>query len=87
LSEEGSNGTDESQGTSTSPESEVPADADDGYGSTLARGDFNGDARADVAIGIPFKKALTVTAAGAVHVLYGSPGGLATTGNQRWNHG
>lgn len=38
------------------------------------RGDFNGDGAADLAVGIPFRNIAEVEDAGAVEVLYGSPG-------------
>lgn len=50
-------------------------------------GDFNGDGFADVAIGDPGETVGSVSHAGAVNVLYGSAGGVATTGNQFWNQG
>ncbi|HEX8105302.1 MAG TPA: FG-GAP repeat protein [Solirubrobacteraceae bacterium] len=48
------------------------------------RGDFNGDGRADLAIGAPGETDDASAAAGAVHVLYGSPTGLTTAGSQLW---
>ena len=52
----------------------------DGFGLTLAAGDFNGDGRADLAIAAPQEN----ISAGVVHVLYGSAGGLTATGSQLW---
>jgi disulfide bond formation protein DsbB len=53
----------------------------DGFGFALAAGDFNGDTRADLAIGAPGENGF----AGLVHVLYGSaPVGLTATGSQVW---
>ena len=47
----------------------------DQFGTVLASGDFNGDGRYDVAVGIPFdditSAAGTATNAGAVHIIYG----------------
>jgi disulfide bond formation protein DsbB len=57
------------------------AEPDDLFGSALASGDFNGDARADLAIGARGENNF----AGVVHVLYGSGGGLSATGNQLWS--
>lgn len=55
---------------------------DDRFGSALSARDFNGDNRADLAIGVPFEGAYTNT--GVVHVLYGTvASGLATQGAQR----
>jgi hypothetical protein len=57
---------------------------DDGFGSTLAAGDFDGDVYADLAVGAPGEEddrcASPCPRAGAVHVLYGGEQGLAGTG-------
>ncbi len=56
----------------------LPADGGDQYGSALAAGDFNGDGRADLAVGIP--NANTTVGDGydfgAVAVHYGEPAGI-----------
>jgi hypothetical protein len=58
------------------------AEPEDAFGLALAAGDFNGDTRADLAIGAPGENNF----AGVVHVLYGSsPGGLTATGSQLWS--
>jgi len=67
----------------------VQTSANDGFGSALAAGDFNGDGRADLAIGVPFKEVAEggtfLLDAGQVDVIYGSSSGLATTHPpQRW---
>jgi hypothetical protein len=59
-------------------------DADE-FGSALAAGDFNGDGRDDLAVGIPYEDVGTLNSAGAVQILYGSAGGLTATGNQFWH--
>ncbi len=56
------------------------------FGSALAWGDFNGDKRADLAIGVEFGDGAVVDS-GTVHVLYGSATLLTATGNQRWGQG
>src|SRR5688572_28789781 len=44
------------------------AEGGDSFGWALAAGDFNGDARDDLAVGVPFENGF----AGAVNVIYGS---------------
>jgi hypothetical protein len=48
----------------------------DGFGSSLAHGDFNGDGYADLAVGIPGEDVGTKVDSGAVAVIYGSSVGL-----------
>ncbi len=59
------------------------AEAGDFFGASLSTGDFNGDGRDDLAIGVPFEDvktgAVTIIDAGAVDVLYGSSNGLSAT--------
>lgn len=67
----------------------------DTFGHALAVGDFNGDGRADLAIGAPYEDLGNITDAGEVTVVYGSTSGLATNSAiaqtrgvpppQRWN--
>jgi hypothetical protein len=57
-------------------------EAGDWFGFGLAAGDFNSDGADDLAAAAPEERVGTVTAAGAVSVLYGSGGGLTTTGGQ-----
>lgn len=54
----------------------------DYFGQRLAAGDFNGDGRADLAIGVPDEDIGTISDAGAVHLLYGSANGLTDIGNE-----
>jgi hypothetical protein len=61
------------------------AEASDGFGATLAVGDFNSAAGQDLAIGVPDEDLATIADAGLVHVLYGSAGGLTATGSQQWS--
>jgi hypothetical protein len=58
------------------------AERDDAFGAAVAKGDFNGDMRFDVAVGAPDETVGGVTLAGAVNVLYGSPSGLTGAGGQ-----
>lgn len=53
----------------------------DGFGGAVAGGDFNGDGRDDLAVGVSGENSLT----GAVNVLYGSPRGLSAYGDQFWS--
>jgi hypothetical protein len=60
-------------------------ETDDGFGNTLAAGDFDMDGFRDLAVGVPredLEGSTTVTDAGAVQVIYGSATGLTKTGNQ-----
>ncbi|MBN1295299.1 FG-GAP repeat protein, partial [bacterium] len=56
---------------------EDTCETDDQFGLTLESGDFNGDGFADLAIGIPREDVGSAGDAGAVHIIYGSAGGLA----------
>jgi hypothetical protein len=63
------------------------AEGYDYLGWSLGTGDFNNDAFADLAIGVPNETVGRVIDAGAVNVLYGSSGGLQATtpDDQFWN--
>jgi hypothetical protein len=52
------------------------------FGSAVAAGDFDNDGFADLAAGAPSRTVGGAGAAGSVGVLYGSSGGLTTTGGQ-----
>jgi hypothetical protein len=54
----------------------------DEFGWSVAAGDFNGDGRDDLAIGVPGEDVSDVSDAGAVNVLYGSANGLTAAGNE-----
>ncbi len=56
--------------------------ADDGFGASLAVGDFNGDGRDDAAIGAPLEDTAAGTDRGQVVVAYGSQFGLSSVGAQ-----
>ncbi len=61
------------------------AELSDRFGWALAAGDLNGDARGDLAVGVPEEDVGSVDSAGAANVLYGGAGGLSPTGNQIWH--
>ena len=61
------------------------AELGDDFGSALAAGDFNGDGRADLAVGVHAEDVGGVAVAGAVNVLYGTASGLSASGNQLWH--
>jgi hypothetical protein len=60
------------------------AEAGDAFGGALAVGDFDGDGHADVAAGARGDSVSGQQDAGAVNVLYGTPGGLRVARNQLW---
>jgi FG-GAP repeat len=57
----------------------------DAFGMALAAGDFDGDGRSDLAIGVPYDNVNGIGSAGAVNVLYGSASGLSSTSSQLWS--
>ena len=63
------------------------AESGDQFGFSLAAGDFDGDGRDDLAIGVPGESiGAAGSAEGAVNVLYSSTGfALTRTGNQFWH--
>jgi len=64
------------------------AEEDDQFGTAIASGDFNGDGRGDLAIGVPDESVGGVESAGLVHVLYSDGAGvLSADGNQWWYQG
>ncbi|GAA0811298.1 FG-GAP-like repeat-containing protein [Spirilliplanes yamanashiensis] len=64
------------------PDWNEPADA---FGRSLAAADFDGDGRADLAIGNAAESIGTDSSAGTVTVLRGAAGGLTATGAQLWD--
>jgi hypothetical protein len=72
-----------------SPGVENNAEEGDRFGGSLAAGDFNNDGFDDLAIGVGGESIGTVSAAGAVHILYGSAAGLRTSSpaDQFWHQG
>ena len=60
------------------------AEAGDFFGFSVAAGDFNGDGKADIAVGAPFQTVGSVTDGGSVTALKGSASGITATGSQQW---
>ena len=58
------------------------AEADDQLGLALVVGDFNGNTRSDLVIGVPYEDVGAVQNMGAVSVIYGP---LGRSGNQFWS--
>lgn len=62
-------------------------EAEDNFGHAMAATDFDGDGFADLAIGVHYENLTSHEDAGAVNVIYGSPQGLTSGGNQFWHQG
>jgi hypothetical protein len=58
------------------------SESGDGFASSLASGDFDGDGRDDVVVGTPFDDVQDIIDAGAINVIYGANGGLTATDNK-----
>ena len=61
------------------------SEAQDRFGRAVAVGDFDGDGRDDVAVGVPGEALGSKVGAGMVNVIYGSAAGLTDAGNQGWH--
>jgi hypothetical protein len=61
---------------------EDEGEPEDRFGSALAAGDFDGDSRDDLAVGVPGEDVGTIAQAGAVNVIYGSDDGLHASGDE-----
>jgi hypothetical protein len=57
----------------------------DRFGAALATGDFDGNSRDDLAVGVPGESLDGKAAAGAANVVYGSATGLIATGSDFWH--
>lgn len=53
----------------------------------LSTGDFDGDGRDDLAVGVPREDLAGKVDAGGVHVLYGTPAGLGVQRSRLWTQG
>lgn len=63
------------------------SETSDQFGRALSGGDFNGDGKSDLAIGVPeedLSGRTTLVDAGAVNVLFGTGSGLTSVFNQFW---
>jgi hypothetical protein len=60
-------------------------EARDNFGRALAAGDYDGDGKADLAIGVPHENMSGSIGAGAVQVLYGTGANLRAAGSQLWH--
>jgi hypothetical protein len=63
------------------------AERGDRFGAALEAGPANGDGPADLVVGAPGEAVGAAAGSGAVSVLYGSPGGPSTTGDQLFVQG
>jgi disulfide bond formation protein DsbB len=61
------------------------AEDGDGFGSSLAIGQFGMGTAGDLAVGVPVEKLGTIVGAGVVNVIYGSASGLTAEGSQLWS--
>jgi hypothetical protein len=64
---------------------EDEAEAGEHFGHALAVGDFDGDGRTDLAVGVPRQTVSGQDNAGAVHIFYGYSTGLSTLGDEVWH--
>jgi len=64
------------------PEIAGRAEAGDAFGAALASGDFDADGFADLAVGIPGEDQGQSVDLGAVHLLFGTAGGLTAAGSR-----
>ena len=55
------------------------AESGDGFGESLATGDFDGDGYADLIVGIPGEDVGSVRDAGSIQIIFGSGSGLTTS--------
>jgi hypothetical protein len=60
------------------------AEVADTFGRALAAGDYSGDGRRDLAIGVPGEGVGDIPRAGLVHVFVSSSSGVSATGSQAW---
>jgi hypothetical protein len=61
------------------------SDPNDNFGYSLAAGDFDGDGFEDLAISVRGEEIGSAGGAGALHVLFGSSGGVSVANDQFWS--
>ena len=61
------------------------AEQDDAFGQVIFAGDFDGNGKDDLVIGVPGEDIGAIEDAGAVNLLYGTRRGLRSGGNQIWH--
>jgi hypothetical protein len=64
---------------------EDTAEAGDVFATSLTAGDFNGDGRDDLAVGVQLEDIGAIVDGGAVQVFYGSGSGLRVSNDQFWH--
>jgi hypothetical protein len=57
---------------------------DDAFGAALTGGSLDGDTFGDLVVGVPGEEVGGKDGAGAVSILFGTSGGLSSTGNKQW---
>jgi hypothetical protein len=60
-------------------------EAGDWFGIAMAAGNYGNGAEDDLAVGVPIESFGTLTSAGALNLIYGSPFELTSTGAQLWS--
>jgi hypothetical protein len=61
------------------------ARAGDRFGASVASGDFDGNGRDDLAVGVPGERVAARPGAGAVNIVFGRPSGLWAGGDELWH--
>ncbi|NJK31370.1 MAG: VWA domain-containing protein [Deltaproteobacteria bacterium] len=62
-------------------------ESDEYFGSRMSVGDFNCDGYDDIVVGMPDEVVGSVDEAGVIHAIYGSSGGITSTGNDLYYQG